>query len=374
MLYFCHRYVQLEDTVLFPEGGGQPGDVGTIAGAVVLDSQNVDGYAVHTVDTALEPGSEVEVKLDWTRRFDNMQQHSAQHLLTALAIKKWGYQTAAWNLGEEVSFLDLDTQSFTPDERVELEMGANEAIRAGYRVAPRWIEVSDPEMQSIRCRGLPDNVVGAVRVLEIDGVDQNLCCGTHVKSTTDIQFVKVLKVERAKDCQRLYFIAGNRVTTQLQAMFDREQEITGILSKRPENHVAEIERMAKTGRDADKFAKALSAEVASLTAEKMASEAAAGASIIAYHRRVGDLDFLRTVASALDAACPGTLVLGTAGTGVGDAGCFMLSGPTELVVDWGPKFAAAMDGKGGGKGRYQGKVAKLHGRNKVLEDAKRELG
>lgn len=195
-----HFQLELADSVLFPEGGGQPCDSGTVAPADdagapsnVLSVANVGGRCVHTVDRALPEGAEVEVTVDWPRRQEHTQQHSAQHLITAKAISLFGHQTDSWSLGEHTSFLDLATESVSAEEIEALEVEVNLAISQGHAVTPRWIEREDPEMATIRCRGLPDTVTGPVRVVEfgggIDGACRASCVlgaladGAHPQST-----------------------------------------------------------------------------------------------------------------------------------------------------------------------------------------------
>ena len=202
--------VVLADTVLFPEGGGQPDDAGSIAGIRVTAMKRARGTAVHVLPEPLDVGAEVKVEVDWARRLDNMMQHSAQHLLTALAITKWDVPTTSWNLGEDRSFLHLATplKKFGADKVAELEAAANDAIVAGLPMTPRWIEKGSPELESIRCRGLPDDTVWPVRAVEIEGLDQNLCCGTHVQNLSRLQSIKVLSVEGVKqETLRLSIIA-----------------------------------------------------------------------------------------------------------------------------------------------------------------------
>ena len=132
-------------------------------------------------------------------------------------------------------------------------------------------------MASIRCRGLPDDVIGEIRVLEINGLDKNLCCGTHVQSTTDLQCIKLLRAERAKQNTRIYFLVGDRVLRMLGDAFDRQIKMTALLSHPPIEHVAEVERYIKTAKDLEKQVKARAAELAELTAAGLKAKIEAGA-------------------------------------------------------------------------------------------------
>ncbi|EOD29866.1 hypothetical protein EMIHUDRAFT_233436 [Emiliania huxleyi CCMP1516] len=185
--------VVLGDTVLFPEGGGQPSDAGTVGGVQCSRVDNVDGLARHVLSAPLEPGTAVDVVLDWPRREDNMAQHSAQHLLTAIALRKWGYDTTSWGLGDATSFLELGTPEFTPLMMAELEAEANEAaVKAGTAATPSWHSVARavaPSWHSVADvnEGRVPGLRKPVRVITYDGLDTNTCCGTHVHSTARLQ-------------------------------------------------------------------------------------------------------------------------------------------------------------------------------------------
>eukprot|EP00040_Diaphanoeca_grandis_P012798 m.64749 g.64749 ORF g.64749 m.64749 type:complete len:468 (+) comp23473_c0_seq1:80-1483(+) len=370
-------HVVLSDTILFPEGGGQPNDVGKIGESFVTNVQNVGGIAVHTTSTPIDVGSEVAVEVDWDRRWDNMQQHSGQHLITATAIKLFGFQTEAWNLGAEISFLDLATSEFTNDQLAQLEKATNQAIFENRSVTPRWIEPTDPEMTTIRCRGLPDDVTGAVRVLEMESIDKNLCCGTHVKSTAHLQAVKLLKVEKAKKQMRVFFLAGDRILTQMGAMFSRQQAITTVLAVRPEQHPETIEKMAKNLREAEKRNKGISQEYAQALATMIQAQFKSGAKVASFHREVGDIDFMKAIHTEVDSLGgrgESTLLLTTVGVAKGSKqGMFMLSGADDVVKQLGPIAAVAMGGKGGGKGRFQGKVTNIDGRDVAIGELEAAL-
>jgi len=349
--------VRFKDTVLFPEGGGQPCDTGVAGGIPVVRVVNEGGEAFHYLSGPLEVGAEVDIILDWERRQDLMHQHSAQHLITALSIELFGYETLSWDLGREVTTIDLSTEQLTAEEFARLEDRVNSAIVTGHAVSPRWISRDSEEMAQIRCRGLPENVTGPVRVLEIAGIDTNLCCGTHVQNTSQLRMVKLLRTDRVRDrgktFARLHFVAGDRVLTLLGDAFGRQQMLNGLLSVAPDGHATRIEAMLKSEKETVREMKTLTAELTELQAERLKGMVASGKKVLELHRDLGDINFMRGLATALDDT--GALLLTTAGGP--KEGTFMLSGPADLVAKLGPKVAEAMDGKGGGgKGRYQGKV------------------
>lgn len=143
--------VVCENTILFPEGGGQPCDYGTLNGKPVRQVKRQDSNAVHFVEmqVKLEIGEQALLQVDWQRRFDHMQQHSGQHLITDLIETEFGYQTVSWWLGKEVSYIELDTKQLLCRESLDLiENKANDLIRNGKEVKmvlmdPIEIEVSN---------------------------------------------------------------------------------------------------------------------------------------------------------------------------------------------------------------------------------------
>lgn len=141
--------VKLQDTILFPEGGGQPDDHGLIGDVPVLRVVRQGPEAVHFVSSPLEEGQDVHVKVDWVRRFDHMQQHSGQHLITALAETMFGYQTTSWELGRQRSNIELDTPSMKPDQVQALEEAVNEKIREHVPVNVQLLSIDDPEMEKV---------------------------------------------------------------------------------------------------------------------------------------------------------------------------------------------------------------------------------
>ena len=165
-------HVTLSDTVLFPEGGGQPCDTGTMAGLPVTA---VQAPAVHTVllpeGTAEPPfqiGTEVECHVDWPRRWHHMQHHSGQHLITAVAEQLFGLKTTGWSLGTERSYLDLHAK-LDATQAAAIEAAANVAIRARRTMVPTLLDKDDPQLAVVRSRGLPDTATGPIRIVTIEG-------------------------------------------------------------------------------------------------------------------------------------------------------------------------------------------------------------
>ncbi|XP_013394504.1 alanyl-tRNA editing protein Aarsd1-B isoform X2 [Lingula anatina] len=358
--------VVLEDTVLFPEGGGQPDDRGKINSVDVHRVTRRGAEAVHFVQSDLEVNSEVNVTVDWTRRFDHMQQHSAQHLVTAIAEQKYGYKTTSWNLGEKTSFIELDTTSLTEEQLKELEDEVNAKIRASLPMYPRLFEsVDDPKIAEVRTRGLPDDHVGPVRVVIIEGIEANMCCGTHVANLSHLQAVKLLSVEKGKKGKcNLVFVAGSRVLQYLGRCYQTEKALNSVFKGPPEEYAELADKMQKNLKAAQKNALTLLRDLAVLEAQKFKTNPERE-NFFSLHRKEGDNEFMNIIVNEINDE--NVVLFLTVGDEQG-SGMFLLAGPEDTVVTLGPKVSDLLEGKGfGKKGRFQGKANKLINRPKVEE-------
>ncbi|KAL8175746.1 UNVERIFIED_CONTAM: Alanyl-tRNA editing protein Aarsd1 [Gekko kuhli] len=356
-------HVILEDTILFPEGGGQPDDRGVINGIPVLRVTRRGPDALHFVLTALEPGTEVQLELDWDRRFDHMQQHSGQHLITALADQMFGFKTTSWELGHQQSTVELETPSMTADQVAALEQSVNDKIRARIPVVVRHLAEGDAEGDGVRSRGLPDDHTGPVRIVSIEGVDANMCCGTHVSNLSDLQVIKLLGTEKGKKNKtNLVFLAGNRVLKSLAQSHATEKALTSLLKSGPEEHAEAVKRLQNSLKQLQKNNLSLQRDLAVLVAQQFKSNPAREP-VFVLHRKDGDSEFMNIVANEI--GTEETLLF----LSVGDekaSGLFLLAGPTEAVDTLGPRVAELLEGKGAGKcGRYQGKATRLSRREAV---------
>ncbi|XP_017689606.1 PREDICTED: alanyl-tRNA editing protein Aarsd1-like isoform X2 [Lepidothrix coronata] len=355
--------VVLEDTILFPEGGGQPDDRGLIGDVPVLRVTRRGPEAVHFVPAALEPGAEVLLSLDWERRFDHMQQHSGQHLITAIAEQMFGFKTTSWELGRQRSLIELDTPSMTAEQVKALERSVNEKIRDRVPVTVRELAADDPETERVRSRGLPDDHVGPVRVVDIEGIDSNMCCGTHVSNLSDLQVIKLLGVEKGKKNKtNLIFLVGNRVLKSVEQSHSTEKALTSLLKNGPGEHVEAVKRLQSSVKLLQKNNLNLLRDIAVLIARDFKSKPAPR-QLFVLHRKEGDSEFMNIIANEI--GTEETLLFLTVGDEK-EAGLFLLAGPVEAVENLGPRVAELLGGKGAGKrDRFQGKAAKMSRRGEV---------
>nr|XP_025969338.1 alanyl-tRNA editing protein Aarsd1-like [Dromaius novaehollandiae] len=340
-----------------------PDDRGLIGDVPVLRVSRRGAEAVHFVRTALEPGAPVLLSLDWERRFDHMQQHSGQHLITAIADLMFGFKTTSWELGRQRSVIELDTPSMTAEQIEALERSVNEKIRERVPVTVRELAADDPEVETVRSRGLPDDHTGPVRVVSIEGVDSNMCCGTHVSNLSDLQVIKLLGTEKGKKNKtNLVFLAGNRVLKSIEQSHTTEKALTSLLKNGPGEHVEAVKRLQSSVKLLQKNNLNLLRDIAVLIARDFKSKPVQS-ELFVLHRKEGDSEFMNIIANEI--GTEETLLFLT----VGDekaAGLFLLAGPVEAVENLGPRVAELLGGKGAGKqGRFQGKATKMSQRGEV---------
>uniref|UniRef100_G1RMI0 Alanyl-tRNA editing protein Aarsd1 n=1 Tax=Nomascus leucogenys TaxID=61853 RepID=G1RMI0_NOMLE len=340
--------VVLEDTLLFPEGGGQPDDRGTINDISVLRVTRHGEQADHFTQTPLDPGSQVLVQVDWERRFDHMQQHSGQHLITAVADHLFKLKTTSWELGRFQSAIELDTPSMTAEQVAAIEQNVNEKIRDRLPVNVRELSLDDPEVEQVRGRGLPDDHAGPIRVVSIEGVDSNMCCGTHVSNLSDLQVIKILSTEKGKKNKtNLIFLAGNRVLKWMERSHGTEKALTALLKCGAEDHVEAVKKLQN------------STKILTFSwLRDMGLYPPEGGA-----RKEGDSEFMNIIANEIGSE--ETLLFLTVGDEKG-AGLFLLAGPPASVETLGPRVAEVLEGKGAGKkGRFQGKATKMSRRTEA---------
>ena len=287
-----HFVALVENSVLYPEGGGQPADHGTIAGFPVLDVQKTDSptQVAVTLTKPVEPGVR-RAQVDWERRYDLMQQHSAQHLITAIAADVYEANTVSFHLGEDYAAIELDVPQLPEPKLKNLLRDVNDAIRANHPI--RWKQVSVEEYNSlnVRSRGLPKGHVGEVRLVEIEGIDLNTCGGTHVASTGELQAIVFLGVEKLRGQVRLSYLAGGRVLKRFSEQFKREKELSTLLSCPAEQFADMLVKQQNEAKQLRRVQRGLLQELAEGLGQRLASSEEA---IVHEHRDAGDLGFLNS--------------------------------------------------------------------------------
>ena len=260
--------VVLEQTIFYPTGGGQPHDLGLINGIPLLDVFEKEGVIYHALEQ-LPKGDLASCVLDWPRRLDHMQQHSGQHLLSAILADQYGYSTESFHLGEDYCSIDISTPILAKEEQAEVELKANRLI---FEDLPLFTYTVQPEnLSDIQLRKMPD-IAGPLRIVEIQGLDYSPCSGTHVEKLGQIGQVKIIRAEKYKNMTRLYFLCGQRAYDD----YSQKQEILsslGMLLSVPEVELKErIELELQRKRDLEKQLSELKLELIGFKAQEVVND------------------------------------------------------------------------------------------------------
>jgi Ser-tRNA(Ala) deacylase AlaX len=357
-------YAVLADSILYPEGGGQPPDHGLLGTVAVLDVQKRGGEVRHYLAGPAEPGP-VRVELDWPRRFDHMQQHTGQHLLTSVAQDRLGWATTAFHLGEAVSDIELDVPQATAAELRQLEAAVAAEIRRGRPVLCRRVTQEQLPGLPVRSRGLPEGFQGDVRLVEIQGLDLNTCGGTHLGSTAELECLCLLGTEPVRGGTRLFYVAGQRARERMAAHEQRNAALRALLGASDAALNGALAARLEQLRDQDKRIRLLEDELAEAMAATLASHPEA---LVEHHFEAKDAAFLQRAARALVARAPGKAAFLTAT--LGGQSCFLLAAGEASTLDvmaLGKEIAVLLSARGGGSGRlFQGKAGSLAGRDQAL--------
>lgn len=228
-------YVTLEETLFYPTGGGQPHDTGMINSVQVTDVEEVEGEIRHYLaKPLLEVGEAVNIEIDWTRRFDFMQQHAGQHILTASFVELFDIQTTSFHLGKELVTIDLDIKDVSTEQLLKVEKLANQLILENRPIETKWVTKDELKDYPIRKQVVVEE---DIRLVIIPEFDYNGCGGTHPSSTGQIGALKILDTEMQKGKIRVHFVCGGRVLQQLHRKQKTLQEVTHLLSA-PEEGLA----------------------------------------------------------------------------------------------------------------------------------------
>lgn len=225
-----HGYdVVLDRTCFYPEGGGQPGDTGSLSGVRVTDTHERGDEIVHFCDAPLAVGETVEGAIDYDRRFSFMQLHSGEHILSGIVHRRFGYENVGFHMGTDFVTIDFSGM-LGPDELAAVEAEANEWIWKNIPIRITW--PSPDELAAIPYRSKKE-LTGQVRIVTIPDVDICACCGTHVSNTGEIGFVKIFSCVKFHDGVRLEILCGRRALQYMSALVEQNRRVSGLLSAKP---------------------------------------------------------------------------------------------------------------------------------------------
>ncbi|WP_340027462.1 alanyl-tRNA editing protein [Paenibacillus sp. FSL H7-0940] len=232
-------YVTLAETAFYPHGGGQPCDLGQIGGIAVLDVNIEDGDVWHKLERASEE-TEVHCEIDWERRFDHMQQHTGQHLLSAITLKLTEAMTLSFHLGTEYDTIDVATAELGANQLTAIEQEVNRQIYRNARINTSWVTAEEAAQLPLVKQ---PTVTEDIRIVEIEDVEYNACGGTHVSATGEIGIIKLLKTEKVKGGTRIYFKCGTRALNEFTATQNVLNSIMVKLKTSKDELLERIEKM-----------------------------------------------------------------------------------------------------------------------------------
>lgn len=248
--------VYLDRTAFYPTSGGQPHDLGTLAGAAVLDVVDEEDAIAHVVSSPITQHV-VEGVIDWPRRYDHMQQHTGQHLLSAVFVELLGTPTLSFHMASDISTIELGATELTETQIDSAEDRANQIVREA-----RPVTIAFEQAESVQNLRKPSARTGTLRIIEIDGVDRSACGGTHVRSTAELGPIQIRKSEKMRGHVRLEFVCGVRALRRTRQDFRIAADLARLCSTpidRLPEHVATLrQRLA----DAEKQCQRTSIELA----------------------------------------------------------------------------------------------------------------
>lgn len=354
------RYaVRLDRTAFYPTSGGQPHDLGTLGTARVVDViDDENGEVTHVVEGAVATGDTLPGRVDWTRRFDHMQQHTGQHVLSAAFETILKARTESFHLGADYATIDL-AREMTPAEIARAESDANRVVWEDRPVHIRF--VSAAEAAALPLRKAPSRE-GTLRLIDVDGYDLSACGGTHVARTGAIGVIAITGWERFKGGMRVGFVCGGRALNSHRRLRDVVTESARLLSTMHDEVPSGIERLQADARDAKRRIKDLQATLAGHEADRLAASTQDGVLTAALDG--WDQAALKNIASAI-VTRPG-YVVGLLGGPAPFA--VVVARSSDRTTDSGAVLkglAARFGGKGGGRpelaqgGGLQGTAAEI---------------
>ncbi|MCJ8009285.1 alanine--tRNA ligase-related protein [Lederbergia wuyishanensis] len=300
-------YVVLENTAFYPTGGGQPHDTGTINGFEVLNVEEVDGEIRHTVAEKVNSTDDIEGLIDWSRRFDHMQQHTGQHVLTAAFVDLFGFQTESFHLGKELCTIDLAVENLTDQQLEAAEKLANEIILKNLPIETKWVTEDEIGQYSLR-KELA--VSDEIRLVIIPDFDYNGCGGTHPSTTGQVSGIKILSTEKQKRKVRVHFVCGGRILQQLHRKNAILTEASRQLSSPEDGINSAVEKLLTTNYSLEKSLKETSDVLLKYEAKELLAKKEDGmVKHVFIGRTLQEMQSLARIIVALDDYATALLVL-----------------------------------------------------------------
>lgn len=338
--------VVLDRTAFYPEGGGQPADRGILGGARVLDVHEKNGVIFHTCDRPVETGAEAAGTVDWARRFDHMQQHSGEHILSGILCSDYRCDNVGFHLGADTVTIDYNAD-ISWEQALAAERKAN-----AFVWLDRAVEITYPDREQLTRMDYRSKkeLTGSVRIVSFPGADCCACCGTHVARSGQVGLVKILSCQKFREGVRMEILCGKRAAEYLSAVYDQARTAAQGLSVKPRELFAAVERQTEELSAAKVRMARLEEEVFA----HMAAENADRGDVLLFQPPMR-ADSVRKLADALAQRCGG---LAAVFAGEGDHYVYALVRADGADISaWVKELNQALCGRGGGRNGFaQGSV------------------
>ena len=338
--------VTLNETAFYPEGGGQAADHGTLGAARVSDTQEKEGVILHTCDQPLTVGETVTGKIDWPRRFDHMQQHSGEHIVSGMICEAFHCDNTGFHMGADSVIIDYNAE-ITWEQILEIERWANDYIYENHPFRA-WYPDAE-ELKALPYRSKKE-LSGAVRITAFPGADMCACCGTHVLSSGQVGIAKFLSCQKFKDGVRLEAKFGKRAYEYLSKIWEQNLAVGRMLSAKAEDTAQAVERMKAESEEKSRRM----AEMEESIFASIAEENRGKGNVLLFR---GDMDpnSVRRLCVAVGEVCGGRAAV-FAGSGENFKYAMMEEGGDLRALT--KDMNTALSGRGGGKPFFvQGSVS-----------------
>ena len=337
--------ITLDQTAFYPEGGGQACDLGTLADARVLYVKEQGEAVVHLCDKPLETGETVVGAIDWDRRFDLMQQHTGEHIVSGIINRRFGWHNVGFHMGSEVITIDFDGQ-IPAEALAEIEKEANQWVWQNLPL--RCWYPSEAELPTVSYRS-KRQLPWPVRVVEIPGVDICACCGVHVAATGEVGMIKLFSCVKFHQGVRIEMACGGRALAFLSDVYEQNRQVSQAFSA----------KVLETGEAARRMNEALTGEKYRAAALQkqifgyIAGQYRGQGNVLHFEDKLPPSG-VRELAEQIADVCGGTAAVFSGSSGRFDV---CLAHPGADVKELGSRMAKALNGRGGGKpGFFQGSV------------------
>jgi alanyl-tRNA synthetase len=336
------NYVILDQTAFYPTSGGQPNDTGTLGSAAVTDViDRDDGTIAHVISGTLKTGEVINGEIDWARRFDHMQQHTGQHVLSAAFDRLFGVRTDSFHMGQQSATIDL-AREVTAAELAKAEDDANRVVWEDRPVSIRFATAEEAAAMGMRKESLRS---GTLRLIDVQEYDLSACGGTHVERTGAIGTIAIGGSEKLRGGSRVEFLCGNRVVQRFRLWRDALSAMQKHLSVPPTEMAPSIERLQEDSKALQRTIRGFQEKLAAHEASALLAQG----HLIVEAIDGWDAPGIKSIAVAATSANPAAVVV-----------LFTASTPAQVVIARGSsagvdagtllkQLAAKFGGKGGGK-------------------------